>query len=79
MIGIGVKEDSTFLAVGDTSGSRNEYTAGGRMAGATDSSVSSPISFQFLHTPGAGSKTYQITAHNGRADTRTLYVNRSLW
>jgi len=77
MVGIGVKEDSTFLAVGDTSGSRNEYTAGGRMAGATDSSVSSPISFQFLHTPGAGSKTYQITAHNGRADTRTLYVNRS--
>jgi hypothetical protein len=79
-IGIAVSDGSGLLSIGDVSGSDSRVSAGSLahrigVGSETDlNGVSRHISF--LHSPGAGSKTYSVHAINGTNSSRTLYVNR---
>jgi hypothetical protein len=76
--GLAVNDGSGFIAVGASPGSRTAVSTGGRSAsGAGSSEVAIGFSTCFVHTPGAGSKTYTLHAFNVRGDTRTVYVNRT--
>jgi len=76
-VGIAVHDGTSLIAVGDTSGSRNTVTAGGRVGQGNDTVIVTMPSATFVYTPGAGSKTYTIRAININSQTETLYINRS--
>ncbi|HEY7824824.1 MAG TPA: hypothetical protein VIG24_18435 [Acidimicrobiia bacterium] len=76
-VGLAVDDGTGLIAIGDAAASRSRVTAGGRVAGSTDSEVVAMPSVTFVHTPGAGSKTYTVRAINIRSVTETLYINRS--
>jgi len=76
-LGIAVAQDGTLITVGDAAGSRTRVGAGGQVAGTGSTSVVSMPSITFVHSPGAGSKTYTVRAINVRTSTQTLYINRS--
>jgi hypothetical protein len=74
--GLALHDGAGLIAVGDAAGSRTQVTAGGYSVGAlTDLGVASHA-VTFVHTPGAGSKTYTVRAVNVDGSTRTLFVNR---
>ena len=76
-VGIAVHDGTSLIAIGDADGSRTRVTAGGQIVSSSNSNVTTMPSVTFVHTPGAGSKTYTVRAINIRSDTRTLYINRS--
>jgi len=76
-VGLAIDDGSGLIAIGDTAGSRSRVTAGGAVNEVDNSGISSAPSVSFVHTPGAGSKTYTVRAINIRNATRTLYINRS--
>ena len=76
-VGIAVHNGTGLIAVGDTAGSRTSVTAGGFIEGGASSVVVTMPSVTFVHTPGAGSKTYTLRAVNIDSTTRTLYINRA--
>jgi hypothetical protein len=78
---IALAQDGTLIGVGDADGSRTRISAGGHSYDGTVSrstlAVTSP-SFSFVHTPGAGSKVYQLRVFNtDNGGTLTLFVNRN--
>jgi len=73
--GIAIDDGSGLITVGASPGNRVAVSAGGRLAGIGGLAVLMP-SIQFVHTPGAGSKTYTVRAVNVQTATRTIYVNR---
>jgi len=77
-VGIAVADDGTLIGLGDAVGSRIRVGAGGIVAGASDTNVTSMPSVTFVYEPGdTNSHTYTVRAINIRSDTRTLYINRS--
>jgi hypothetical protein len=76
-VGIAVFDGTNLLGVGDADGSRTRVTAGGIAQGFGTNSVITMPHITFVHTPGAGSKTYTVRAINIRDDTRTIFINRS--
>ena len=76
-VGIAVDDGSGLIGVGGAAGSRTRVTAGGYVAPSGDTFVVTMPSFTFLHTPGAGSKTYTLRAVNISSSTRTIYINQS--
>ena len=76
-VGIGVAEGSTPLALGDAGGGLARVTAGGKTSPANDPDIGSPLSITIVHTPGLGSKAYNVQAINIRNQTNTVNVNRS--
>ena len=77
--GIAVAQDATLIAIGGSDGNRTPVGAGGWTSAVTgvDQIVVSTPSVTFVHTPGAGAKTYTVHAINVRSVTETLYVNRT--
>lgn len=75
-VGLAVNDGSGFIATGDSAGSRTSLTAGGATGAGTTDSVGFP-SATFVHTPGAGSKTYQVHAVYPRGVSGTIYINRT--
>ena len=73
---IAVAQDGTLIGIGDADGARTRVGAAQVDAGSTNFAVGSP-SVTFVHTPGAGSKTYTVRAINARDGTRTVFINRS--
>jgi len=76
-LGIAVYDGTSFIALGDTASSRTSVTAGGVVAGTSAQNLVTMPSMTFVHTPGAGSKTYTLRAINLAGGTETLYINRS--
>jgi hypothetical protein len=78
-VGIAVHDGTGLIAIGDAGGSRTRLTAGGSTGEYVSGSQFTVLmpSVSFVHTPGAGSKTYTVRAVNVRPDTQTLYVNRN--
>ena len=75
--GIAIHDGTGLIAVGNTAGSRTSVTAGGQGSPAANANVSIMPSVTFVHTPGAGSKTYTVRAVNINLGTRTLAINRT--
>jgi hypothetical protein len=75
-VGLAVHDGSGLIAIGNADGSRTRVGAGGRATGSGDGNTVSKLSMTFVHTPGAGSKTYTVRAVNIRAVGQVLYVNR---
>jgi hypothetical protein len=74
--GLAVAEDGVFIGVGAAAGSRVRVGSNVRLTGTAADAITSP-SITFVHTPGAGSKTYTVRALNLRTSTQTVYVNRT--
>ena len=74
-VGIAVHDGTGLLALGDASGQKSRITAGGFQS-YTNQRTYFP-SITFVHTPGAGSKTYTVRAINVSDLTQTLWINRS--
>lgn len=74
-VGIAIHDGTGLIAIGDAASSRSRVTAGG-LAELDILGVTMP-SVTFVHTPGAGSKTYTVRAINVSNATQTLYINRS--
>ena len=80
-VGIAVNEfdgsTNTLLAIGDADGSRTRVTAGGMTSPSVEAQTVATLAVTFVHTPGAGSKTYTVHAINVDSGSATLFVNRS--
>ena len=76
-VGIGINDGSGLIAIGNADGSRTTVTAGGMVSPTDSLLVVTMPSVTFVHTPGAGEKTYTVRAINIRSETRTLFINRS--
>jgi hypothetical protein len=76
-VGIAVHDGSGLIAVGDAAGSRTRLTAGGSVSHDASTLIATMPSVTFVHTPGAGSKTFSVRAINIDVSTRTVYINRS--
>jgi hypothetical protein len=76
-VGLAVHDGTGLIAVGDTAGSRTRLTAGGRAFTASSTQGAAKPSVTFVHTPGAGSKTYTVRAINTEFTSQTLYINRT--
>ena len=74
---IAIHDGTGFIGVGASPGSRTAVGAGGFSAGAAANHVTSNPNLCFVHTPGSGSKTYQVRAFNTSDGTRTIFVNRN--
>ena len=77
-VGLAIHDGTNLIAIGASPGSRVAVSAGGLVAGSGTSEVVTMPSITFVHTPGAGSKTYTVRAINIRASTQTIYINRSV-
>jgi len=76
-VGLAIFDGTSFIALGDSSGDRARVTAGGLISGTGAQFVMTMPSVTFVHTPGAGSKTYTVRAINMDGVTNILYINRS--
>jgi len=77
-VGIAVADGGTLIGIGDADGTRTRVSAGGAVAGATATTVTTMPSITFVYEPGdTTSRTYTVRAINIRQDARTLYINRN--
>ena len=76
-VGLAVHDGTDFIAIGNAAGSRTRVTAGGNIENTGSNIVASMPSVTFLHTPGAGSKTYTVRAFNIQSNPRTVFINRA--
>jgi len=76
-VGLAVHDGTGLIAVGASPDSRTPVSAGGAVEASGSTNTVTMPSVTFVHTPGAGSKTYTVRAINISGVTRTLYVNRS--
>ena len=74
-VGMRVYEGSTLIGQGDAAGSALRVSSNQR-AGGADNLVTLSMGTHFVHTPGAGSKTYTVRAVNPNNATHTIYINR---
>jgi hypothetical protein len=77
-VGLAIHDGTSLIAIGDASGTKTQVTAGGIIDGAGSVYDVTMPSVTFVHTPGAGSKTYTVRAINMDDTTETLYINRSV-
>ena len=75
-VGIAIHDGTSLINIGDADGNRSRITAGGEIGNITVFTVTMP-SVTFVHTPGAGSKTYTVRAINLQTGTQTIYINRN--
>jgi len=75
--GLAIDDGTGLIGVGDAASARPLVTTGGNVAGLSATANVAMPSAYFVHTPGAGSKTYTVRAVNIDDVTRTLYINRS--
>ena len=77
-VGIAIHDGTGLIAIGDADGTRTRVTSGSENTafGGGNNTVVSPA-ITFVHTPGAGSKTYTVRAINIDSATLTVHVNRS--
>ncbi len=75
-VGLAVHDGTSLIAVGDAVGTKTRLTAGGFVSDSQATFVATMPSVTFVHTPGAGSKTYTVRAINISDATRTLFINR---
>jgi hypothetical protein len=76
-VGIAVHDGTGLIGIGDAAGSRVRVTAGGQTSPAVSDLLVMMPSVTFVHTPGAGEKTYTVRAINIVTTTQTLYINRA--
>jgi hypothetical protein len=76
-VGLAIHDGTGLIAIGDAVGSRTRLTSGGLTFAGTDARITTMPSVTFVHTPGAGSKTYTVRAINIDESTRTIYINRT--
>ena len=76
-VGLAIHDGTSLIAIGDAASNRNRVTAGGYVDLGGGNLVVTMPSVTFVHTPGAGSKTYTVRAINLRDATRTVYINRT--
>lgn len=76
-VGVAVHDGTGLISQPASPGSRTAVLGGGLPAGAGNVVQINLYSATFVHTPGAGSKTYTLRIVNVRGDTRNLFVNRS--
>jgi hypothetical protein len=76
-VGIAVHDGSGLIGIGNAAGSRIRVTAGGFISPSSATFVVTMPSVTFVHTPGAGSKTYTVRAINIASATATLFINRA--
>jgi hypothetical protein len=74
--GLAVHDGTGFIAVGNAEGARTR-TSSGVIAGSGNAGTFYSLQTSFVHTPGAGSKTYTVRVINARPETHTVFVNRS--
>ena len=74
-VGIAVHDGTGLIGVGDADGSRVRVGGGGSVSPTGSGTVVGQF-VSFVHTPGAGSKTYTVRVLNIDTSTRTLFVNR---
>jgi len=77
-VGLAIHDGTSLIAIGDASGTKTQVTAGGIIDGGGSVYDVTMPSVTFVHTPGAGSKTYTVRAINMDDTTETLYINRSV-
>jgi len=75
-VGLAIHDGTSLINIGDADGNRSRITAGGEVGNITVFTVTMP-SVTFVHTPGAGSKTYTVRAINLQTGTQTIYINRN--
>jgi hypothetical protein len=75
-VGLALHDGTGLIGVGGAAGVRSQVSSG-MFIGVSNSNNSSSLSTSFVHTPGAGSKTYTVRAVNLRTDTQTVFVNRN--
>ena len=75
-LGLAFHDGSGFIGVGDAASNRPQISGASRYSTGNNTTTSN-THFDFVHTPGAGSKTYTLRAINLSTATRTLYVNRT--
>ena len=75
--GIAIHDGTNLIGIADAAGSRTRVSAGGITARTSAGQIVTMPSISFVHTPGAGSKTYTVRAINIRESTQTLFVNRA--
>lgn len=76
-LGLAVHDGTSLIGIGDSAGSRTSVSAGGQAQHSGGTIGVTMPAVTFVHTPGAGSKTYTIHALNVLTTTETLYINRS--
>ena len=76
-VGIAVHDGTGLIGIGDADGSRTRVAAGGDVSAVGNTRIVAMPSITFVHTPGAGSKTYTVRAVNTTTGTQTLFINRS--
>jgi hypothetical protein len=76
-VGIAVHDGSALIGIGAAAGNRTRVSAGGRIAPSGQTEIVNSPAITFVHTPGAGSKTYTVRAINVADATQTLYINRA--
>jgi hypothetical protein len=75
-VGLAVDDGTSLIAIGDAASNRTRLSAGGQVVNSGATAVVTMPSVTFVHTPGAGSKTYTVRAINITTVTQTLYINR---
>lgn len=76
-VGIAIHDGTGLIAIGNADGLKTRVTAGGaRFTTLNANNVTSPA-VTFVHTPGAGSKTYTVRAINIDIATHAISINRS--
>ena len=77
-VGIALYDGTNLIGIGDAgASSQTRVAAGGRVSVDGGTRIVTMPSIHLVHTPGAGSKTYELRAINIGADPETLYINRS--
>ena len=76
LCGLAVSDGTNFIGVGDAEGVRARVSSSGRTGGSS-TLVSNTPSVTFVHTPGAGSKTYTVRAVGLFVVTSTVFINRT--
>lgn len=76
-VGLAIHDGTSLIAIADAASNRARTSAGGVVSDGPSSNIVTMPAITFVHTPGAGSKTYTVRALNIVASTRTVYINRS--
>ena len=74
---LAVHDGTNLIGAGAVASNRTSLTAGGTPSSGTGNFVAIGRAATFVHTPGAGSKTYTVRAVNQSQFTNTVFVNRN--
>jgi hypothetical protein len=77
-VGLAIHDGTGLIGAGNADGNRARVTAGGSVTGSGTGGVVTMPSATFVHTPGAGSKTYTVRAVNiSTLNGNTIQINRN--